>query len=55
MPWTAELAERALRLESGASRAVKLRAFQAALQDGDERLPDGAVQALIAAGYKELA
>lgn len=55
VPWTADLAARALGLNPKAPRRVLLGAYQRALADGDERLPDGAVQALIAAGYKELA
>jgi hypothetical protein len=55
VPWTEELACRSLRLPAGLSRPERLAAFQLALADGDERLPDGAVAALIAAGYRELA
>lgn len=55
VPWTEELAWRALRVDAGASRSAKLAAAQRALEDGDERLPDGAVEALIKAGYRELA
>lgn len=55
VPWTEDLAWRALRVPPGASRGAKLAAAQRALEDGDERLPDGAVEALIKAGYRELA
>lgn len=55
VPWTEELACRSLRLPAGASRSVKLQAFRRALAQGDERLPDEAVAALVRAGYRELA
>lgn len=55
VPWTEELACRSLRVPAGASRETKLAAFRRALAEGDERLPDEAVSALIRAGYRELA
>jgi hypothetical protein len=54
VPWTEELACRSLRLPAGLTHREKLAAFQDALADGNERLPDPAVRALIAAGYREL-
>lgn len=55
VPWTEELACKAVRVDPQATRQTKLLEFQKALEDGDERLPDGAVQALVKAGYTELA
>lgn len=55
VPWTEELACRSLRIERSATREERLSAFRAALARGDLRLPDGAVEALIRAGYRELA
>ena len=51
--WTPELALRKAGVADEKDRAARLRGLQEAVQDG--RLPDPAIEALIWAGYKELA